>query len=138
MSRLIVLIVLTAAVVAFGMANGHRVPVSFIVGEPVQVRQIFLLASAAVAGAVGTLVAQQLARVSRRRQRELLRAARRDVERERALGSRRDGGPARPKTERERALGARRDESAARQGRDATKARRSVRPQEDDHDQRKP
>ena len=119
MRRLIVLIVLTAAVVAFGMANGHHVPVSLVVGEPIQVRQIFLLLSAAAAGAVGTIVAQQVARISRRRQREQLRLARREAEDEPALGGRRD-------------------ELGERRPRDGTRARRSVRPQEDDHDQRKP
>jgi hypothetical protein len=73
MRRLIVLVVLTAVVVAFGMANGHHVPVSFVIGQPVPVRQIFLLLSAAALGSIGTLVAQQYLRIMRRRAREELR-----------------------------------------------------------------
>ena len=59
MLRLIVAIVLTAAVVAFAMANGHHVPVSMVVGAPLQVRQIFLLGTAVGVGIVGTLLFQQ-------------------------------------------------------------------------------
>ena len=93
MRRLILLVGLTAVVVAFGMANGHRVPVSFVIGEPVQVRQIFLLAAAAAVGVVGTVLAQQLARITRRREREELRAALRMADAKRAVvGGKAEGG----------------------------------------------
>ena len=67
MTRLIVAILTTMAVVAFGMANTHHVPVSFVFGAPVQIRQIFLLLTTVSIGVVVTLLWQQLRAVRRRR-----------------------------------------------------------------------
>ncbi len=75
MLRLIIAVVLTALVVAFGMSNGHQVPVSFVIGAPIQVRQIFLLATALATGIVGTLLAQQYNRAKKLRESRILAAS---------------------------------------------------------------
>jgi uncharacterized integral membrane protein len=79
MLKLAFAVLLTAALVAFAVANSQPAAVSLVVGAPLQVPQIVLLLSAAGAGAVGTLLLQQRRRAARRRvvrQDRLERAAR--------------------------------------------------------------
>lgn len=69
MLQLIVAVVVTVAVVLFGMANSHHVELSYVWGEPVRIRMIFLLAIAFLAGSVTTYLYQMANRVSRRSRR---------------------------------------------------------------------
>ena len=69
MLQLIVAVVLTVAVVLFGMANSHHVELSYVWGEPIRIRMIFLLAIAFLAGAVTSYLYQMANRVSRRSRR---------------------------------------------------------------------
>jgi len=50
MIRVLVVVVATALLVVFGLQNSDHVPVSFGIGNPTQVRLIFLLLIAATAG----------------------------------------------------------------------------------------
>jgi uncharacterized integral membrane protein len=52
MARLILAIAVTIAIVVFAMANMHFVALSLVVGQPVQIRLIFLLMSCFAAGAI--------------------------------------------------------------------------------------
>ena len=69
MLQLIVAVVLTVVVVLFAMANSHHVELSYVMGEPIRIRMIFLLAVAFLAGAVSTYLYQIANRVSRRSRR---------------------------------------------------------------------
>lgn len=85
MLQLIVAVVLTVAVVLFGMANSHHVELSYVMGEPIRIRMIFLLAIAFLTGAVTTYLYQMATRVSRRSRRvsrELVRPSSRYEEAE--------------------------------------------------------
>lgn len=50
MYKILITMVMTGLVVLFGMQNFDHVPVSFIVGSPIKVRLVFLLAMAAACG----------------------------------------------------------------------------------------
>lgn len=82
MAQLIVAVGLTMAVVVFAMSNTHHVALGWVVGEPIQIRLIFLLGIAFVAGSVSTLFYQlvgrvmQQGRMRRRQQMAAMRAAR--------------------------------------------------------------
>ena len=52
MTRLILAVVVTIAVVVFAMANMHFVVLSLVVGPPVQIRLVFLLMSCFLAGVI--------------------------------------------------------------------------------------
>jgi uncharacterized integral membrane protein len=66
MLRIGLAVLLTAALVAFAVANADPEPVSLVVGAPLHVPQIVLLLSAVGAGIVGTLLTQQYRRAARR------------------------------------------------------------------------
>ncbi len=50
MHKILITMVVTGLLVLFGMQNSDHVPVSLILGSPVQVRLVFLLAVAASCG----------------------------------------------------------------------------------------
>lgn len=50
MYRILLTIVATSLLVVFGMQNSDHVPVSLIFGSPIQIRLMFLLSLAAIAG----------------------------------------------------------------------------------------
>jgi uncharacterized integral membrane protein len=50
MYRILLTIVATSLLVVFGMQNSDHVPVSLIFGSPIQIRLMFLLSLAAMAG----------------------------------------------------------------------------------------
>lgn len=52
MARLIFAVSLTVAIVTFAMMNTHQVTLSFIFGQPVKVRLIFLLMSTFLMGMI--------------------------------------------------------------------------------------
>ena len=60
MVRLFAAIVLTVAGVAFTIANTHHVPLSFVFGNAVHVRMIFLLLSVYICGVVTAVIWQQV------------------------------------------------------------------------------
>ena len=60
MIRSVLAVALTITAVAFSLSNTHHVPLSFVLGEAVQIRMIFLLLSAFIAGVVTTLLYQQI------------------------------------------------------------------------------
>ena len=68
MGRLMLAIVAMVVFVAFSLSNTHHVELSFVLGKPVHIRLIFLLAIAFVAGTVSTLFYQMLLENSRRAQ----------------------------------------------------------------------
>jgi uncharacterized integral membrane protein len=52
MTRLILAVAVTIAIVVFAMANMHFVVLSLVVGPPVQIRLVFLLMSCFLAGVI--------------------------------------------------------------------------------------
>ena len=52
MTRLILAVAVTIAIVVFAMANMHFVVLSLVVGTPVQIRLVFLLMSCFLAGVI--------------------------------------------------------------------------------------
>jgi len=65
-AQLIASVITTIALVVFSMDNTHHVQMNAVVGEPVTIRLIFLLAIACATGAVATLFLQLIARISYR------------------------------------------------------------------------
>jgi len=66
MLRLVVTVLATVLVVAFAMANTHHVELSFVLGAPVQVRLVFLLASSFVVGLLTAMFVQLVGSVRAR------------------------------------------------------------------------
>ena len=66
MVQLILAVVSTVAFVVFCMANTHHVELSYVFGEPLKIRLIFLLTIAFLCGSLGTVFYQLTARVIRR------------------------------------------------------------------------
>jgi len=56
MARLIAVVLITVVIVVFAMANMHHIELSLVVGKPAQVRLIFLLGSAYLAGMVTSVL----------------------------------------------------------------------------------
>ncbi|MBI4704538.1 MAG: DUF1049 domain-containing protein [Deltaproteobacteria bacterium] len=52
MVRLVLIVVATAAVVAFAVANSHHIELSLVLGKPAQIRLIFVLGTTFLAGLV--------------------------------------------------------------------------------------
>ena len=73
MRRLVLAVVTTVLVVAFGFANAHEVELGYVVGEPAEVRLVFLLATAFAAGVL-TAVFRSMAVQARRRRKRARRA----------------------------------------------------------------
>jgi uncharacterized integral membrane protein len=69
MLQLVLAIIATITAVLFAMANSHDVELSYIVGEPIRIRMVVLLAGVFVAGWVGATFYQMVAQVTRRRRR---------------------------------------------------------------------
>ena len=67
MRQLILAVTLTAIGVAFGIANSHHVEVGYVVGEPIEIRLVFLLAITYGAGAVTAVFWQLYGRIAQRR-----------------------------------------------------------------------
>lgn len=55
MARIVATIFATVAFVAFALSNASRVQVSFVVGEPVETRLIFVLLTSFGLGVFGTI-----------------------------------------------------------------------------------
>ena len=55
MARIVFTIVMTVAFVAFALSNASRVEVSFVFGEPVETRLIFVLLTSFGLGVLGSL-----------------------------------------------------------------------------------
>ena len=86
MAQLITAVLSTIALVLFAMANTHDVELSYVVGSPIRIRLIFLLAVAFFAGIVCTLLYQMVSRVASEARRRAYRARERfAMERERGL-----------------------------------------------------
>ena len=66
MLRLVVTILATIVIVAFAMANTHRVELSFVIGAPVEVRLVFLLATSFVVGLATAMFVQLVGSVRAR------------------------------------------------------------------------
>jgi uncharacterized integral membrane protein len=69
MLQLLIAVIVTIAVVLFAMANSHDVELSYIVGEPIRIRMIFLLGCVFLAGWVTAYFYNVLAQMNRRRRR---------------------------------------------------------------------
>jgi uncharacterized integral membrane protein len=69
MLQLIVAAVVTILVVLFAMANNQHVELNYIVGEPLRIRLIFLLACVFAAGMVTSYFYQMVSQMNRRRRR---------------------------------------------------------------------
>jgi uncharacterized integral membrane protein len=69
MSRLLLAAAATITLVLFAMANSHHVELSYIVGEPIRIRLIFLVACAYAAGMATSYFYQLVAQLGRRRRR---------------------------------------------------------------------
>lgn len=82
MLQLVVAVLLTILAVMFAMANTHHVELNFVLGEPVEVRLIFLLAVTYAAGGATAYLYGLFNRVSRglRRRRDRLMEKRDVVE----------------------------------------------------------
>jgi uncharacterized membrane protein YciS (DUF1049 family) len=74
MWRLVLAVLVTVALVAFGMANTHQVELSVVVGPPVKFRLIVLVALAYAAGIVTAWFREMLGRVARQAERRRLQA----------------------------------------------------------------
>lgn len=86
MAQLVVAVLSTVALVLFAMANTHDVELSYVVGSPIRIRLIFLLAVAFLSGVVSTLFYQMVSRVALTARRRAQRAWQRfDMERDRGL-----------------------------------------------------
>jgi len=72
MKRLVFIVLLTAIVTLFAVANSHHVELSFIFGAPVRMRMIFLLAGVFTAGVISTISFQEWRRANRRHRDALL------------------------------------------------------------------
>lgn len=68
MGRIALAILITVSFVAFSLSNTHHVELSFVVGRPVEIRLIFLMALSFATGVVGTLFYQLFAEAKRRAQ----------------------------------------------------------------------
>lgn len=82
MLQLFVAVVLTILAVMFAMANTHHVELNFVLGEPVEIRLIFLLVATYFAGGSTAYLYLLFSRVTRgfQRRRERLGEKRRVVE----------------------------------------------------------
>lgn len=69
MLQLLLAAIGTIVIVLFAIANSHDVELSYIIGEPIRIRMIFLLASVFMAGWVTAYFYQVISQVSRRRRR---------------------------------------------------------------------
>jgi len=69
MLQLVLAVAVTIAIVLFGLANSHDVELSYIVGEPIRIRMIFLLFCVFFAGWVAAYFYQMIVQVNRRRSR---------------------------------------------------------------------
>lgn len=66
MRQLVLAVLITVVVVLFGFANSHEVELGYVVGEPIEMRLVFLLAIAFATGAL-TAVFRRMAQEARRR-----------------------------------------------------------------------
>ena len=66
MGQLFLAVVTTIGIVLFAMANTHHVELSYVVGAPIQIRLIFLMAISLITGCTATLLAQMILRVVRK------------------------------------------------------------------------
>jgi uncharacterized integral membrane protein len=82
MLQLLVAVMLTVTAVMFAMANTHHIELNFVVGDPVEVRLIFLLLATFMAGSTVSYLHVLLTRVTRGLQR---RREKRIVHRRRVL-----------------------------------------------------
>lgn len=80
MIQLFIAILVTIIVVMFGMANTHHVELNFVLGDPVEIRLVFLLAATYVAGGATAYLYVLFSRVARgiRRRRERMLLIRRE------------------------------------------------------------
>jgi uncharacterized integral membrane protein len=81
MVKLVFVIFGTVVMVVFAMANTHHAELSFVVGKPAEVRVIFLLGSAYLAGVVSTVLwtmARNIQRTRELRTRQLRAAPKSD------------------------------------------------------------
>lgn len=76
MLRLLIAIAATVAVVLFVMVNTHHVALSFIFGQPVQVRLIFLLMLTFMLGSVLTIFISMYTKARLRRRLRAVEAGR--------------------------------------------------------------
>jgi uncharacterized membrane protein YciS (DUF1049 family) len=74
MLQLALAVLVTVALVAFGMANTHQVELSVVVGAPVRFRLIILLAIAYAAGIVTAWFREMVKRAARQAERRRLAA----------------------------------------------------------------
>ncbi len=74
MLQLILAVLVTVVLVAFGMANTHQVELSIVVGAPVKFRLIVLMALAYAAGIVTAWFREMARRVARQAERRRLQA----------------------------------------------------------------
>jgi uncharacterized integral membrane protein len=69
MLQLLIAVVATIAIILFAMANNHHVELSYVIGEPIRIRMIFLLACVFVAGWATAYFYQLVSQMTRRRRR---------------------------------------------------------------------
>jgi len=74
MWQLVLAVLVTVVLVAFGMANTHQVELSIVVGAPVKFRLIVLMALAYAAGIVTAWFREMVIRVARQAERRRLHA----------------------------------------------------------------
>ncbi len=74
MPQLILAILVTVVLVAFGMANTHQVELSVVVGAPLKFRLIVLMALAYAAGIITAWFREMAHRVARQAERRRLQA----------------------------------------------------------------
>jgi uncharacterized integral membrane protein len=69
MLQLVLAVAVTITIVLFGLANSHDVELSYIIGEPIRIRMIFLLFCVFFAGWITAYFYQMIVQVNRRRRR---------------------------------------------------------------------
>ncbi|MBN2496099.1 MAG: DUF1049 domain-containing protein [Deltaproteobacteria bacterium] len=78
MARLFLVVAITIATVAFAMANMHFVALSPVIGQPVQIRLIFLLVCCFLAGMFSTWFCMMVRKI-RMKRRSVQASARREM-----------------------------------------------------------
>lgn len=73
MARIVLTILATVAFVAFALSNTERVEVSFVIGEPIETRLIFLLVTSFACGALSASFYQMIQETKRRAELRKLR-----------------------------------------------------------------
>jgi len=80
MWRLALIVLATAAVVAFTLVNVHHVEMGLVFGQPVRIRLVFLLLIAFSAGSICTLITQQVLEIRHKaRVRQVAEETKRDL-----------------------------------------------------------